>query len=52
MDLSQEEIAANIAKLRNKIGDVRTGGKGSQRRKVKVVNKNAVRNLFISGHRR
>ena len=42
MDLSQEEINANIAKLRNKIGDVRIGGKGSQRRKLKVVSKNAV----------
>lgn len=42
MDLTQEEIAANIQKLKNKIGDVRTGGKGSQRRKVKVVNTNKV----------
>ena len=49
MDLSQEEINANIAKLRNKIGDVRTGGKGSQRRKVKVVSKNAVIFLFTQG---
>ena len=29
----------NIEKLRNKIGDARTGGKGSQRRKVNVVGK-------------
>lgn len=39
MELSQEEIFNNIAKLREKIGDARTGGKGSQRRKVKVVSK-------------
>jgi hypothetical protein len=32
----------NIEKLKNKIGDARTGGKGSQRRKVKVVSKNTV----------
>ena len=44
MDLTQEEIDANIARLRNKVGDARTGGKGSQRRKVKVVPKNAVKN--------
>jgi hypothetical protein len=32
----------NIEKLRNKVGDPRTGGKGSQRRKVKVVSKSTV----------
>lgn len=37
----------NIENLRNKIGDARTGGKGSQRRKVKVVAKNTVINPFI-----
>jgi hypothetical protein len=42
MELSQAEIAQNIEKLRNKVGDPRTGGKGSQRRKVKVVTKQAV----------
>lgn len=42
MELTQEEIQANIEKLRNKVGDARTGGKGSQRRKVKVVSKVAV----------
>ena len=42
MQVSEEEIQQNIEKLRNKIGDARTGGKGSQRRKVKVVSKNAV----------
>jgi hypothetical protein len=42
MELTQEEIQANIEKLRNKVGDARTGGKGSQRRKVKVVSKAAV----------
>lgn len=45
MDLTPEEIAANIQKLKSKIGDVRTGGKGSQRRKVKVVNTNKVTTL-------
>lgn len=35
----EEEMRLNIEKLRNKIGDARTGGKGSQRRKVKVVSK-------------
>jgi hypothetical protein len=39
MELSQAEIQQNIAKLREKMGDPRTGGKGSQRRKVKVVSK-------------
>lgn len=38
----EEEIRQNIEKLRNKMGDARTGGKGSQRRKVKVVSKAAV----------
>ena len=52
MDLSQEEINANIANLRNRIGDVRTGGKGSQRRKVKVVSKNTVVIYFYPGIRR
>lgn len=42
MELSQEEIQANIQKLREKVGDPRTGGKGSQRRKVKVVSKSTV----------
>lgn len=42
MELSQAEIQANIEKLRSKVGDARTGGKGSQRRKVKVVSKTAV----------
>lgn len=39
MDLSADEIQKNIAALKNKVGDARTGGKGSQRRKVKVVQK-------------
>lgn len=42
MDLTPEEIQQNIEKLKNKMGDARTGGKGSQRRKVKVVAKNTV----------
>jgi hypothetical protein len=42
MELTQEEIQANIQRLREKVGDPRTGGKGSQRRKVKVVSKVAV----------
>lgn len=42
MELTQEEIQANIEKLRSKVGDPRTGGKGSQRRKVKVVTKTNV----------
>jgi hypothetical protein len=42
MELTQEEIQANIERLRNRVGDPRTGGKGSQRRKVKVVSKAAV----------
>lgn len=42
MDLTPEEIQQNIEKLKNKMGDARTGGKGSQRRKVKVVSKNNV----------
>ena len=33
---------ANIEKLWNKVGDARTGGEGSQRRKVKVVSKATV----------
>ena len=37
----EEEIKRNIERLRNKIGDARTGGKGSQRRKVKVVSKSS-----------
>ena len=36
-----DEIKRNIQRLRNKIGDARTGGKGSQRRKVKVVSKSS-----------
>jgi hypothetical protein len=43
MELTQAEIQANIDKLRSKMGDARTGGKGSQRRKVKVVAKPQVR---------
>lgn len=31
------------------MGDARTGGKGSQRRKVKVVTKNTVSYLLIIG---
>lgn len=42
MDLSTEEIQKNIAALKNKVGDARTGGKGTVRRKVKVVSKPAV----------
>ena len=42
MELSAEEISQNIAKLREKMCDARTGGKGSQRRKVKVVSKQQV----------
>lgn len=42
MELSQEEIQANIQRLREKVGDARTGGKGTQRRKVKVVSKTIV----------
>jgi hypothetical protein len=34
------------------MGDARTGGKGSQRRKVKVVSKPAVIHLFYSGKQR
>lgn len=49
MDLTEDQIAENIQKLRNKIGDVRTGGKGSQRRKVKVVQTHKVFNGFIVG---
>jgi hypothetical protein len=41
-DLTPEEIARNIEALKQKKGDARTGGKGSQRRKVKVVHKNPV----------
>jgi hypothetical protein len=41
----EAEIKKNIEALKNKIGDARTGGKGSQRRKVKVINKNLV--IFI-----
>jgi len=47
MELTQEEIQANIERLRNRVGDARTGGKGSQRRKVKVVTKTAVIILSI-----
>ena len=42
MSISEDEVKRNIEALRNKIGDARTGGKGSQRRKVKVVAKNTV----------
>lgn len=45
MDLTPEEIKANIQKLKSKVGDARTGGKGSQRRKVVKVSKHAV--LFV-----
>ncbi len=48
MQLSAEEIQKNIAALKNKVGDARTGGKGSQRRKVKVVSKPGV---LINQHR-
>lgn len=51
MELSAEEIKANIEKLRGKIGDARTGGKGSQRRKVKVVSKQTVLLRFTIGWR-
>jgi hypothetical protein len=51
MDLSAEEIQKNIAALKNKVGDARTGGKGSQRRKVKVVSKQAVKQLTNLGWR-
>jgi hypothetical protein len=47
MELSAEEIQQNIAKLREKVGDARTGGKGTQRRKVKVVSKPQVISFFI-----
>ena len=47
MDASEEEIKRNIELLRNKVGDARTGGKGSQRRKVKVVSKANV-NQFVN----
>lgn len=46
MDLTPEEIQANIERLRSKMGDARTGGKGTQRRKVKVVSKPTVQ-FFI-----
>ena len=42
MDLTPEQIQQNIQNLRSKHGDARTGGKGSQRRKVKVVAKPTV----------
>jgi hypothetical protein len=51
MDLTPEEIQQNIEKLRNKMGDARTGGKGSQRRKVKVVAKPAVISDFYLGRK-
>jgi hypothetical protein len=47
MDISAEEISQNIARLREKMGDARTGGKGSQRRKVKVVTKPQVPAFLI-----
>jgi hypothetical protein len=40
------EIKKNIEALKNRFGDARTGGKGSQRRKIKVVNKNIVISLI------
>jgi hypothetical protein len=49
MDLSAEEIARNIAALKNKVGDARTGGKGTQRRKVKVVPKQTVNFILKQG---
>jgi hypothetical protein len=52
MDLSAEEISHNIVKLREKIGDARTGGKGSQRRKVKVVSKQQVLKYCNEGNKR
>lgn len=47
--MSEEEIQKNIEKLRNRVGDARTGGKGSQRRKVKVVSKNVVHSFLYIG---
>ncbi len=52
MQVSEDEVKKNIEALRNKIGDARTGGKGSQRRKVKVVSKQAVLHLSNIGKRR
>ena len=49
MEATAEQIAQNIARLREKVGDARTGGKGSQRRKVKVVSKPQVIILFKLG---
>ena len=43
-DLTPAEIQANIQKLKEKVGDARIGGKGSQRRKVKVVSKQVAGN--------
>ena len=51
MSVSEEEVKRNIEALRNKIGDARTGGKGSQRRKVKVVAKPTVPHIITSGKR-
>ena len=48
MDLSAQDIQRNIEALRNKVGDARTGGKGSQRRKVKVAPKPAVLYYIIN----
>lgn len=52
MSISEDEVKRNIEALRNKIGDARTGGKGSQRRKVKVITKSTVIHLLIVGQRR
>jgi hypothetical protein len=52
MEISQDEISQNIARLREKMGDARTGGKGTQRRKVKVVSKPQVHYLLKKGIKR
>ena len=52
MEISQDEISQNIARLREKMGDARTGGKGTQRRKVKVVSKPQVHYLLNQGIKR
>ena len=35
--MDADEVRKNIEKLKNKIGDCRTGGKGTVRRKKKAV---------------
>jgi nascent polypeptide-associated complex subunit beta len=49
MDLSQEQIKANIAKMRAKYGEARDGGKGTERRKQKNLPKPAVDDKAIKG---